>query len=178
MFWRNYQREFIFQNFHGLQLRFAGNEGDGAEVQAVIQNFVRNIARKHAMDSDLDAGMEFTELAERGEQRVDGAFVDTEREFTAIEAGEFGETFFHFIAEVDEALGVVAEKRAGVGEAHRARAADEQRLAEAVFELANGQADRGLGAVEALGGAREAAFARDGEKDLQFAKIHRKPRLS
>jgi len=37
------------------------------------------------MDSNLDAGMEFAELAERGQQRVDGAFVDTEREFTAIE---------------------------------------------------------------------------------------------
>jgi len=67
------------------------------------------------VNADLDAGMEFTEFAERGEKRVDGAFIDAEREFAAIEAGEFGETFFHFIAEVDEPLGVIAEKRAGVG---------------------------------------------------------------
>ena len=44
-------------------------------------------------------------------------------------------------------------------------------LAEAVFEFANGQADCRLRAVEALGGAREAAFFCDGEKDLKFAQI-------
>src|SRR6267142_4039682 len=35
VFWRDYQREFVFQNFHGLQLGFARDEGDGTEIQAV-----------------------------------------------------------------------------------------------------------------------------------------------
>ena len=34
------------------------------------------------------------------------------------------------------------------------------------------QADRGLSAVETFGGAREAAFFGDHEKDLKFAEIH------
>jgi hypothetical protein len=49
-------------------------------------------------------------------------------------------------------------------------------LAEAIFKLANGQADGWLRAIEALGGTREAALFSDGEKDLQFAQIHVKPR--
>ena len=64
------------------------------------------------------------------------------------------------------------QQGAGVGHAHGAGAADEQRLAEAVLELANRQADRGLGAIEAFGGAREAAFFGNGEKYLKFAEIH------
>src|SRR5579863_5323684 len=130
---------------------------------------MRNIAGKHTVNANQHAGVEFAELSKGREQGVDGAFVDAEGKFAAIEAGELGEAFFYFVAKVDEALGVVAQERAGVGEADRARAADKERLAEAVFELANCQADGGLGAVEAFGGAGEAAFARYGEKDLQFA---------
>jgi len=101
------------------------------------------------------------EFAERGERRkkgVDGAFINAEREFTALEAFEFAEAFFDLVAEIDEALGVVAEKRAGVGQADGTGAADKERLAKRVLELADGQANGRLGAIKALRRAGEAAL--------------------
>jgi hypothetical protein len=172
MLGRDDQGEFIFQDFGGLQLRVARDVGDGAEVEAIVEDFVGDVAGKHAMDADLHAGMFFAKYGEGGEESVDGAFVDAERKFAALEAFELGEAFFDFVAEVDEAFGVVFEEGAGVGHAHGAGAADEEGLAEAVFEFANRQADRGLGAIEAFGGAREATFFGNGEKDLKFAEIH------
>jgi len=105
---------------------------------------------------------------------VYGTFVNAERELAALQALEFGEAFFHFIAEVDEALGIIFQEGSGIGEAHGASAADEKRLAERVFELANCKADGGLSAVKALGGTREAAFFCHHEKSLKFTEVHGK----
>jgi hypothetical protein len=149
-----------------LQLRVARNEADGAEIEAIVQDFVRNVAGKHAVNADLDAGVQFAEFGEGREKSVDGALVDAERKFAALEAFEFGETFLDFVAEVDEALGVIAEKGAGIGQTDWAGAANEKRLAERILKLANGQTDCRLGAIEALCSAREAALLGDGEKNL------------
>ena len=81
-------------------------------------------------------------------------------------------------AAADAVLLCVGEAAAMSGEAasraHLGLPGKQRQLAEAVFELANGQADGGLCAVQALGGTREAAFFSNGKKDLQFAKIHAK----
>jgi hypothetical protein len=161
-----------------LELRVARDKRNSAEVEAIVQDFVGNVAGKHAVNADLDAGMQFAELGERREKGVDGTFVDPERKFATLEALEFAEAFLDFVAEVDEALGVVAKKRAGVGQADGAGTADEERLAEGVFELANGQADGRLGAIKTLRGAGEAAFPGNGQKDLEFTEIHASPRPS
>ena len=137
MLGRDDEDELVFQDFGGLQLRVARNEGDGAEIEAVVEDFVRDVAGKHAVHAHLHAGMFFAEDGERGEQSVDGAFVDAQRKFAALEAFELGEALFDFVAEVEEALGVVLQQGAGVGHAHRAGATDKERLAEAVFEFAN-----------------------------------------
>ena len=175
MFWGNDQGKFVLEDFCGLELRVARDERDGAEIEAVVQDFVRNVARKHAVNAHLNAGVEFAELSERREKCVDGAFVDAERKFAAFEALEFGEALFDFVAEIDEAFGIVAEKGSCVGQADGACAADEKRLAERVFELANSQTDRRLRAVKTLGGAREAAFLGDHQKNLEFTEIHASP---
>jgi len=166
MLWGYNQSQFVFQDFSGLELRVARNEGDGAEVQAVVQNFVRNVAGEHAVDSDLHSGMQLAEFCQGGEEGVDGAFVYAEGEFAALEAFEFGEALGDFVTEIDEAFGVVFEKSAGVGHAHGARAADEQGLSKAIFEFTDGEADGGLGAIETFGGAGKAAFLGDHEKNL------------
>jgi len=165
---RNDEGEFVFQNFGGLQLGVARDEGDSAEVEAVVHHFVRDVAGKHAVEADLYAGMSFAELGESGEQGVDGAFIDAESEFTALEAFEFEEPLLDFISEIEEAFGVFAKELAGVGEAHGACTANEERLAERVFELADGEADGRLGAVEAFGGTRKAALAGNCKKNLKF----------
>jgi hypothetical protein len=120
------------------------------------------------MDADLNAGMGSAEFRQRGKQRVDGAFIDAEREFAAFQAFQFGEAFFYFVAQVDEALGVFKEQGAGIGHAYGAGATHKERLAKVIFQFANGQADGGLRAVEALGSAGEAALLGDHQKDLQF----------
>ena len=111
-------------------------------------------------------------MARAGSKRVDGAFVYAEGQLAAAEAFEFAETFFYFVAEVDQTFRVVLQERSGIGHAHWARAADEERLAEVVLEFANGEAYSRLRAVEAFGGAREAAFLRNHQKYLEFAEIH------
>ena len=170
---RDDKGEFVFEDFGGLQLGVAGDERDRAEIETVVDDFVGDVAGKHSVQTDLHAGMRFAEFGERRKQGMDGAFVDAEGEFTALEALKLHEPFLDLIAEVEEALGVFAQQGAGVGQADRAGTADEERLAEGFFEFADGKANGGLGAVKTLGGTGKAAFASDGEKDLQFAKIHR-----
>ena len=166
VFRRDNQSEFILQDFRGLELRVARDERDGAEIEAIVQDFVRNVAGKHAVNADLDAGVQFAEFRERGQKSVDGAFVDAEREFAALEAFEFAEAFFDFVAKIDEAFGVVAEKGARVGQSDGTGSADKERLAERVLELADGQTDGRLRAIEALGRAGKAALLGNGQKDL------------
>jgi hypothetical protein len=103
---------------------------------------------------------------------VDGAFIDAEGEFAAREAFEFAKSFFYFVAKVDQAFGVVQQEGSGIGEADGAGSADEERLAQIVFELPNGEADGGLRAVEAFSGAGEAAFLGNHQKYLEFPEIH------
>lgn len=62
MLGRNDQGELIFQNLGGLELGVARHEGNGTEVQAIIKHFMRNIAREHAVDAHLHAGMLFAKL--------------------------------------------------------------------------------------------------------------------
>ena len=166
MFRRDDQGQLVFQDFRGLKLGITRDERNGAEIEAIVQDLVRNIAGKHAMDANQDSGVQFAEGGEGGEKRVDGAFVDAKGEFSALEAFEFGEAFLDFVAEIDEAFGIVAEKGARVGQADGAGSADKKRLAERVLELANGQADGRLRAIKTLGRAGEAALLGDHQKDL------------
>ena len=155
----------------------ARHKGNGAEIEAVVQDLVGNIAGKHAVNAHVDPGMQFAKFGKGGKKGVNGAFVDTERKFTAVEALECVESLFDFVAEVDETLGVISEKCAGIGQTHRASATNEERLAEGVLELADSQTDGRLRAVKTLGSAREAAFLCDGQKHLELREIHTSSRL-
>src|SRR5690349_21196253 len=52
----------VLAKLRGLQLGFSRNKREGANVEAVVQDFVRNIARKHAMDTYLHAWMHLAKL--------------------------------------------------------------------------------------------------------------------
>ena len=162
----NDQSELVLEDFGGLELGVARDEGNGAEVETVVQDLVRNVARKHAVNADLDAGMQLTELRERREKGVDGAFVDSKRKLAALEAFEFGKAFLDFVAEINKAFGVIPQESSGVREADGAGSSDKERLAERVLELADGETDGRLRAIKALGGTGEAAFLGNGQKDL------------
>src|SRR6266567_7131202 len=167
----HHESQLILEDFGGLKLGVAGHEGNRAQIQAVVEDFVRDVPRKHAVHADLDAGMFFAEFREGGKQGVNGAFVHAEGKLAALQALQFGEPFFHFITEVHQALGVIFEERSRIGEADGASAADEERLAERVLESADRQADGGLSAVKTLPGAGEAALFGHHQKDLKFTKI-------
>src|SRR6516164_4517495 len=155
--WRHDQRQLVFQNLGGLELGIARHKGNGAEIETVIQDLVGNIAGKHAVNAQLDPGMQFAKFGEGGKKRVNGAFA---------------EALFDLVAEVDETFGVIPEQCAGIGQADGASAANEERLAERILELADGQTDGRLRAVKTLGSAREAAVLCDGQQHLDLREIH------
>ena len=166
---RNDEGEFVFENLCGQQLRIARDKGNGTQVEAVIDDLVGNVAGEHAMEPDLDPGVGLPEACKGWEQGVDGAFIDAERELTALEAFEFHQALLDLVAEIQEAFGVFAEECTGIGKADGAGATYEKGLAERVLEFADSEADSGLGAVEAFGRPGEAAFTSNGQKDLQFS---------
>src|SRR5258708_14735531 len=53
------QSQLILQDFRGLKLGVAGYVRDRAEIQAVVQDFMRDVPGKHAVHAYLDAGMLF-----------------------------------------------------------------------------------------------------------------------
>ena len=168
----HHERQLIAQDLRGLQLRLTGHEGNRAQVETVIEHFVRNVPRVDAVHADLHAGMLLVEARQRRNQRMDGAFVDPQGELAAPQAIQISQPLLYFVAQVEEPLGVLLEELAGVGEADGARAAHKQRLAQGVLELADGQADGRLGAIKLFGGPGKAALAGHRQKHLQFAEIH------
>src|ERR1700676_900305 len=76
MFRRNDEAELVLQDFCGWQWRVARNVRDGAKVQAIVEDFMRNIAGKHAVHPDLNSRMLFAKDGQGWQQGVDGAFVD------------------------------------------------------------------------------------------------------
>ena len=102
---------------------------------------------------------------------MDRAFVDAKREFAHAAGAQVLHGALDLFAEIEHALGIAGEEMAGVGELAGARAAREEGFADPLLELADGDADGGLGAEEFLRGAGEAAFAGDGEEDVEFGEI-------
>src|SRR6266487_890756 len=108
----------------------AWNERDRTEIQTVVQHFMRDVPRKHAVDAHLDARMYFTKFGEGREESVDGTLVYAEGEFASLQTLQFGEPFFDFIAEVDQPFSVILQERSSVREADGPCAADEEGLTE------------------------------------------------
>src|SRR5216684_3460751 len=90
------QGQLIFANFRGQELGIAGHVGDGAEIEAVVHDFMGDVARKHAVHAHLDPGMFLAKLSQGGEQSVDGTLVHSQGEFAALQALQFGEPFFRY----------------------------------------------------------------------------------
>ena len=121
------------------------------------------------MHANLNAGVSLPEAGKRWQERVNGAFVHAQRQLTALQTLEFGEPFLDLVAQVQQPLRILLEQCSRIGETHGPGAANEQRLAQGIFQLADAEADRRLGPVEAFGRAREAALLGNHQKNLQFA---------
>src|ERR1700739_1414247 len=112
--------------------------------------------------------MQLPVARESRQQRVDRTFVHAQTQFAAAEAAQILHSLLDFVAQIDEALRVVAQKLARVREFYLARAAHEEGLADGFLELADGYADRGLRAVEFFSCAREALFLGYGKEYFQL----------
>ena len=170
---RDHEGQLVAKDLDGGELRLLGNEGGDAEVEAIVQELAGNVAREGAADGQMDLRVHLPIAGQDGEQGVDGAFVDAEGELAAAAGAEVVDGAADFVAKIEDALGVADQEAAGVGELAGTGAAGEEGLADLVLQLADGDADGGLGAEELLCGAREAAFAGHGEQDVEFGEVHR-----
>ena len=133
------------------------------------------MAAQRALDRNLDHGMQAPELGQHRQQVEHGKFVGRDDQFAFLQFAQFGKRFGRLAAQVDQFFGILVENFPGVGEDAFARRAVEEGLAEFVLELADGLADRRLGAEKFFGGAREAALAGNSEKHFQLGKFHGVP---
>jgi hypothetical protein len=176
MFGRNDQGKLIAKDFYRGELRLLGDERRDAEIQAIVQQFRGDIAGKRAAHGQMDLRIKPAIAGQDGQQRVDGAFVDAKGKFAATTGAEVVDGAADFIAQVQNTFGITDQEPAGVGKLAGAGAAGEEGFADFVFQLADGDADGGLGTVELLGGAGEAALAGDGEEDVEFGEVHNQRR--
>src|SRR5690348_5573836 len=82
------ESESVTQQRRRRQRRLGWPVGSDAQIEAIIQNLPRDVARVHAMDGDFDLRIPATETRKRRKKRVDGTFVHTERKPAAAKAGE------------------------------------------------------------------------------------------
>jgi hypothetical protein len=76
------------------------------------------------------------------------------------------------ISEIQHAVGIFDEQKAGVRQRRRARAADKERLTDPLLELPNRYAHGGLRPEELFGRARKASLAHHCLKYLQRRQVH------
>ena len=113
------------------------------------------------MHANLHARMRRAKCRQRWKQRVNRAFVYAQGKLAALQPFQLGQALLHFVAQIEQPLGVFLQEHAGVGQPYRSRTPHKQRLAQRILEFANAEADRRLRAVKPLRGARKAAFAGD-----------------
>ncbi len=144
--------------------------GGQRQVDAAAGQVLDEVVRVLGDEADLHAGKRRVEAAQDrrhvGRDEVDG---DAEAHL-AFEARRV-HALPHLVVEGDDAAGEAEQALAGRGEREALVLALEQRLAEAVLEPLQLQADGGLGAIEQARGGGDAASLDDGEKGPEQADI-------
>src|SRR5580704_16798474 len=72
------QHQGVAVKLRGSELALLRYVGDHANIELMIQELARHLARKHPMHANLHAGMQVAVAVERWKQGVDRAFVDAE----------------------------------------------------------------------------------------------------
>src|SRR6185437_6993753 len=84
--------------------------GSDPQIQTIIQNLPRDVARVHAVDGDFDFWILAAETRKRRKKRVDGTFVDTKRKSAAAEAGKVLQAPLSLLAQDQHSLCVFDEQ--------------------------------------------------------------------
>ena len=103
---------------------------------------------------------------------MDRGFVGADEHAAPPQVPQVLDRGFGFFGEPQQALGVVAQEPAGVGQRGVLGGPVEQPLADAFLETPHRLADRRLGAVKLHGGPRKAPFGGHLEEDPQFGQLH------
>ena len=122
---------------------------------------------------ELDFGIETPVLAEHGGQWSQHGGADEsdteEAEVAVADAAGFSEVF---VDVAEGAPGALEEDFAGGCELDCARCAEEERVAEDLFELADLLREWGLSEVESAGGASEVELFGDGDEVAEMAEFY------
>ena len=94
------------------------------------------------------------------------AFVRADEHAAASQVPQLADRLLRFVRETHQALRIVAQHTAGLGQRPLLGRSIEQPLTELVLETPDRLADRRLGTMQLCRGARKAALCRDGQKDL------------
>lgn len=164
--------ELVVAEGEGLQAPLARREGQHPEVERAAEHFPGDLPGRDAAHLDLGVGMIRTETLDDREQDVHRPFVGADQHAAAPQILQLANRVLGFRLELREALCVVEQQLARLGQTPALRGPVEQPLVELVLQPPDRLADGGLRPVQALRGAREAALVGDGEEDLQLGEIH------
>jgi hypothetical protein len=109
--------------------------------------------------------MAVAEALDERQHRVNRRFVAADQHAAAAEIAQVLDRFLGFLGEPQQAVGVVAQEPAGLGQRGVLRGAVEQPLADALLQPPHGLADRRLRAVQLHRGLGEAPLGCNGEKN-------------
>ena len=164
--------ELVVAEREGLQTPLARREGQHPEVERAAEHLPGHLPGRDAAHLDLRMRMIRTETLDDREQHVHRAFVRADQHPAAPQVLQLANRALGFRLELREALRVVEQQLACLGQPPALRRTIEQPLVELVLEPPDGLADRRLRPVQPFRRAREAALVGDGEEDLQLGEIH------
>ncbi len=175
---RHHENQFVQVNDDGAQLRLLRIVSEDAQFRVVAQHVAGNVAAQRALHRDADHGMQAAELGQHRQQVERGKFVGGDAQLAALQLAQFGQRSGGIVTQVEQPLGILLQHAPGIGEQAFAGGAVEQRLADFLFQLVNGLADRRLGAMQLFRGPGKLPFPRHREKHFQLSQIHDLPALT
>ncbi len=155
-----------------LQAAIGRLERQDTEVEAAIEDLGRNLARPHAPDLDERLRVRLGETVEEGQQRVHGRLVGANDDAPAANLLQLAHRDFRVGGERQQPPGVLLKQASRFGQGAVADGPIEQSIAELFLEAADRLAHGRLGAMQLLGGDREAAFRRNRDKCAQILQLH------
>src|SRR6266852_4480590 len=168
----NHKHQLVEIDHRRFQLQFLRIVGEDSDLDVVLKDIIRDGAAQRTTYRDPNHGVQTTEFRQHRQQIEGGELVGGHHQLALLQFAELDQSFLCVLPQVEKFLGVFLEDASGVGQHTIARGAVEERLADFQLQLADGLADRRLGAEKLLRGAGEAALTGYCEEDFELGKVH------
>ena len=167
------QEQFLNEQSFFLEARIVDGEADDGEIEFAIATQLEQVRGGVFLDDDFYFWMDFAEGRDHIRQKIrrDGG-QHSHRHASAQLSVAFTQFALRHLDLGEDALRARQEAFAGVGELGAARQAVEEAFAQLLLELLDLLAERGLGNVALLGGAREVARPGHGDDVTQLLEFH------